>query len=386
MRDHAAIRDDAARPVATPPAAGVRAGEPGPLRILIGSAHPYLPQIRGGAQSSTHELALSLRARGHTVAVLGGLTTRGVIGAASRLRLKLGRRGYARDRTQGYPVYRAWFPHGVAVDVARDFSPDVVLLQSGRPVELAEAFRPTGVPTVLYFRNIEADDLGGSLAGLRQARCIANSRFNARHHAACHGVSCTVIHPLVQAERYRTPTRRRNVTFINPHPDKGVDIALDVARACPEIPFVFVRAWTLTEDDDRALRTAVAALPNVTLRPSVDDMRKVYRDARLVLAPSRWSEAFGRIAAEAHVSGIPVVASDRGGLPEAVGPGGIVLDPDGPIGPWIEAVRALWRDDALYARTSEAALRHSRRDEMDAQAQIAALEAILAAAAADRAA
>ena len=36
---------------------------------------------------------------------------------------------------------------------------------------------------------------------------------------------------------------------------------------------------------------------------------------------------FGRIAVEPQFSGIPVVASDRGGLPEAVGPGGVLIDP-----------------------------------------------------------
>jgi glycosyltransferase involved in cell wall biosynthesis len=348
------------------------------MRILIGSAHPYLPQIHGGAQSSTHELVTALRQRGHEVAVLSGLTGHGMTGVTARLWLKLGRRGYAQDRRLGYPVYRAWFAEQAAADVVRAFRPDVALLQSGRPVQIAHSVRQAGVPTAIYFRNVETEDLGGPLDGLDGVRFLANSHFTAKHFARTDAITADVIYPLIQADRYRTDTRRENVTFINPHAHKGVDIALSVARACPEIPFAFVRAWTLSEEDDRQLQADVAATPNITLRPATNDMRTVYRDARIVLAPSRWSEAFGRIAAEAHISGIPVIASDRGGLPEAVGPGGIVLDPDGPIQAWVDAIRSLWHDPALYARYSRAARDHAARKDMDADAQIDALAAILA--------
>ena len=83
------------------------------------------------------------------------------------------------------------------------------------------------------------------------------------------------------------------------------------------------------------------------------------------------------MASEAHFSGIPVVASNRGGLPEAVGPGGILLDPDGPIDPWVNAIRRLWHDDGHYAALSAAALVHSKRPEINPGMQI---ETLLAAA------
>ena len=350
-----------------------------PMRILIGSAHPYLPQIHGGAQSSTHELVLALRSKGHEVAVLAGLTGHGRTGIWARLKLKLGRGGFVHDQRMGYPVYRAWFAATAAAEVVRIYRPDVVLFKSGRPVQMAQAVKPTGVPMVIYFRNVETDDLGGALCELDNVRFIANSKFTAKTFAASDNVSCDVIYPLIQADRYRTQTSRENVTFINPHPYKGVDIALAIARACPEIPFVFVRAWTLSAEDESHLQNRLSTLPNVIMRPATDDMRTVYSKARIILAPSRWNEAFGRIAAEAHVNGIPVVASDRGGLPEAVGPGGLVLPPDGPIEDWVKAVSSLWHDRDLYVRLSEAAFTHSRRKEMNADAQVEALADILAA-------
>ena len=155
-----------------------------------------------------------------------------------------------------------------------------------------------------------------------------------------------------------------------PGSDKGVDIVLGLARACPDIPFEMVRGWTLDARDEAALARGLEGLSNVTVLPPTNDMREVYARSRVVLAPSRWNEAFGRIAAEAHVNAIPVLASTRGGLPEAVGEGGRVVDPDGPISGWVTALRQLWDDPDAYARASDAARVHAARPAMTPDLQI----------------
>lgn len=348
-----------------------------PMRILFGSAHPYLPQMYGGAQSSTHELVKRLRTRGHDVAVLAGLTGNGWLGMRGRVLLKLTRRGYVQDNNLSYPVFRAWFAAAVVRQVVEDFQADVAVFQSHLPVALAEAIDRDATRTFIYLRNVETEDLGGSLAGLNQTGFIANSHFTARRFTETDNVSADVIHPMIEAEKYRVASSRQNVTFINPHPNKGVDIALKVAAACPEIPFVFVRGWGLSPDQETHLQTRMAALANVTLRPSTNDMRTVYKDARIVLAPSQWEEAFGRVAAEAQVSGIPVLASQIGGLPEAVGAGGVLLDKDAPVDAWARALRTLWHDETAFTEASHAALEHAKRPEMVPDWQIDRLEGIL---------
>jgi glycosyltransferase involved in cell wall biosynthesis len=105
-------------------------------------------------------------------------------------------------------------------------------------------------------------------------------------------------------------------------------------------------------------------------------MREIYGQAKIILAPSRLDEAWGRIASEAHYSGIPVVASNRGGLPEAVGPGGILLDPDGPFEDWVGAVQKLWHDEAYYGRLSAAALAYSQRPQISPDVQISTLSQV----------
>jgi glycosyltransferase involved in cell wall biosynthesis len=109
-------------------------------------------------------------------------------------------------------------------------------------------------------------------------------------------------------------------------------------------------------------------------------MRKIYSKARVILVPSRWNEGWGRVASEAHVNGIPVVAARRAGLPEAVGPGGILIEPDAPVEEWSNAINRLWTDECCYASLSAAALEYSRRPALNADAQIEALLGVLRAA------
>jgi alpha-1,3-rhamnosyl/mannosyltransferase len=58
-----------------------------------------------------------------------------------------------------------------------------------------------------------------------------------------------------------------------------------------------------------------------------EDLPALYCGARLLLFPSR-DEGFGLPAIEAMACGCPVVASDRGALPEVLGPGGLTAPPD----------------------------------------------------------
>lgn len=53
------------------------------------------------------------------------------------------------------------------------------------------------------------------------------------------------------------------------------------------------------------------------------------RDALVTVVPSRWQEPFGRVALESLMMGTPVVATDRGGLPEIVenGKNSIIAEP-----------------------------------------------------------
>ncbi len=352
-----------------------------PMRIVFASGNGYLPEFSGGVQSSTDHLVRECNAKGHEAWVFAALFGQGKAGLVARLKLKLSRSAIATDHQLGYPVMRAWVPWDAADEVMRQVRPDVVLIQCQHAVRIGKAFAMHAVPLVVYLRNVEFAELDGDPNDLPGAIFIANSAFTAGAYKARFGIDSTVIPPLIDPDRYRTTTTREFVTFINPDPKKGLAKALEIAAACPTIPFLFVESWTLNDDRLTDLTGRLEALPNVSFQRRVDDMRKVFSRTRILLAPSQWEEAWGRVASEAHCSGIPVLGSSRGGLPEAIGPGGIVLDYDAPVATWSSALHRLWSDDAAYQRYSDSALRHMARAEMNPKDQFEKFESVLARAA-----
>jgi glycosyltransferase involved in cell wall biosynthesis len=365
------------------------------VKILFTLGHGYFPQGNGGLQRSIDYLARELIKKGHRVAILASLMHGGTFAQVCRLKLKtngllFGRR-LSRDITVGYPVWRTWFPWGrpghifpdreIAHVIAQE-KPDLVVVASGEAVRVAQSVKTTGVPILMHLADVEFQDHSGSFADLGNVPCVANSRFTAEKHHGAFGVSPAIIHPFVPPGQYRTRTTKENVTFINPWPNKGLHVAVKIAHQCPEIPFVFNLCWPLSKKDRRSfIKTYLSTVPNVTLGEPQSDMRNVYGRCKILLAPSVWEEGYGRVATEAQISGIPVVASTRGGLPEAVGPGGILLALDRPITDWAAAVRKLWLDSRHYAELSAAALAHAQRREMALPYQIDAWERCFAAAA-----
>lgn len=75
------------------------------------------------------------------------------------------------------------------------------------------------------------------------------------------------------------------------------------------------------------------------------DLARLYRTADVLAFPSRY-EGFGLPALEAMACGTPVVAADRGALPEVVGDAGLLVAPDDPGELAGALVRVL--DDAAF--------------------------------------
>jgi len=79
--------------------------------------------------------------------------------------------------------------------------------------------------------------------------------------------------------------------------------------------------------------------------------------------PSEWEETWGRVVTEAHAAGIPVLARAYAGLPESVGPGGILMAPDASLEQWTQALRSMWDDHSLYDTLVERTREFSARPE-----------------------
>jgi len=175
--------------------------------------------------------------------------------------------------------------------------------------------------------------------------------------------------PLDWARRVSAQGERKYVTFVNPNPEKGVfvfaAIVRELHRLRPQIPFLVVegrgrQSWLPTCGLD------LDKLGTVFGAAASSDPREFLSVSRLVLMPSLADESFGRVAAEAMASGVPVLASRRGGLINCLAHAGFLLDVPAQytpqtrtvpsaeeVAPWVETILRLWDDAALYQRESE---------------------------------
>ena len=334
------------------------------MRLLFIFNNFYFPQFVGGAQTSTHDLCVALRARGHDVAVLCALSQRGILGLMNRVSRRLRPRyQFPRDTIMGYPVFRGWEPvRGISEVLAR-FDPSVVVLQGGRKLAVGKECLRVGIPTAVYYRDVASIDGEYAIIDPRFLS-LANSQFIANSLRAEQVADPIVVPPLVDPERVRVRPRRERVVFVNLNPTKGVEIAFELARHRPDIPFDFVESWRVPFDDFSQYQRRAAALGNVRVLHSRRDPRELYQNAKVVLVPSQVEEGWGRVATEAQVSGIPVLASRRGALPESVGPGGILVEPSARLDAWLAGMSRLWDDDAEYNRLSAAAFKHAQRPDI----------------------
>ena len=91
--------------------------------------------------------------------------------------------------------------------------------------------------------------------------------------------------------------------------------------------------------------------PRVELRSvSYDDMPKIYREADIFIAPSKptptWQEQYSTVLLEAQASGLPIVTTKTGGIPENIGNAGIVVEP-GDVDALTRAVQRFISDPML---------------------------------------
>jgi GT2 family glycosyltransferase/tetratricopeptide (TPR) repeat protein/glycosyltransferase involved in cell wall biosynthesis len=315
--------------------------------------------------------------------------------------------------------------------IVDDFRPDVLLTYGGDPITRQmwrvaragwRARRRT--PVVFWLHNFAYDD----------ARCfedvdhvIVPSEFSRRWYRERLGMECRVLPYLIDWERVTvrdqssevrgqqeqvsgnrwsvdgaTDAQRsavndqrfvsdaqRFVTLVNPQPTKGLvvfaRIAEQLQRRRPDIPILVVESrghanWLEQVPIDLSWCQNLHAMANTC------DPRDFYRVTKLILVPSLWNESFGLVAAEAMINGIPVLASDRGALPEVIGnrlsviggepthSGGFLYHiperyaPDTAIvptvqevEPWVETIIRLWDDGQLYRECSKKAKQHAQR-------------------------
>ena len=362
------------------------------MRILLAQNSLYYP-AHGGGDKSNRLLVEALAARGHECRVVARIS---VFGEAEQTQYKetLAARGVTPQSSAGGVV--VFERAGVEVHVVTDgnlrahfttqaesFAPDVILVSTDDPAQLLleVALRNAKARVVYLARATLALPFGPDCAFPSEAKTariracdtlVGVSRYVAdyiRKYAGIDAVHVPI--SLMEPEDWPNLGRVSNefVTIVNPCAVKGIAIFLALVDAFPGIAFAAVPTWGTTRQD----RAALEALPNVRLLQPVDDINLLLARTRVLLVPSLWAEARSRIVLEALLRGVPVMAANVGGIPEAMMGVPYLLPvrpiekyatrvdeqmvpvaevPEQDISPWHEALARLLADRAHYEEIS----------------------------------
>ncbi|WP_158288560.1 glycosyltransferase family 4 protein [Ornithinimicrobium flavum] len=162
----------------------------------------------------------------------------------------------------------------------------------------------------------------------------------------------------VQFFRRDSPLRRSDflrVVFVGRMiRDKGADILLkaiaSLNRRDIHLTLVGSRGFTASDPLTKyevEIRQMAASLGNrVSIRPFLarSEVASILSRSDVLVVPSRWAEPFALTVREGQAAGLAVIASNIGGIPEALGGHGVLVEPDDPSS-LAEALEALAEDE-----------------------------------------
>lgn len=345
-----------------------------------------VPPSRGGAiERWIRDAAVRLRGRGHEVHVIardhGDGRQQGVIDGVHYHFVVI-----PPTIDSGVPavMWRGLWHYNAVRQLLGAIAPDVVHHHS-RPAGLW--LSKGGAPRAAQVISLHSMDYGWSFGYARWDRRLFNRGFAAaarvlgvsnfiREHAeqrypsvigksrtVYNGVDGTVFGPASSDDsggsRPGADATEAPILYVGRVEErKGVHVLVDafeqvISRQRPRsrLRIVGPHSYWNTEPSPyyRALAERCAANPRIELRgPTYDDgeLAEVYRDAVVSVVPSVFPEALGLTSLEAQASGVPVVVSDAGALPESVDAGrsGLVFA-SGNAGQLGEAVLSIVSND-----------------------------------------
>jgi glycosyltransferase involved in cell wall biosynthesis len=279
------------------------------------------------------------------------------------------------------PAHASQQFQALAAEDIRRIRPDIVIGFGGKTlIPLRRLAKELGAQTVFYLANgsytedrrdyLEASD--AIVTNSVPMRDLYRDRFGVEAHVIGSYLPdyADVARPTARDLELRR--QKGFVTIINPGFVKGglmfMQIAAMMQKAMPAVTFMAVESRMTHEQMTDVIRTA-KPVENIFWVPRQRTLHRVYARSSAILMPSLWFEAAGRVAAEAQIYGLPVLAHRVGGLAEQLNGGGVVFDvPERMAGrydivptpeetlPWVNALRRLLEDPRRYAEVSRKAL------------------------------
>lgn len=257
-----------------------------------------------------------------------------------------------------------------------EFRPDVLVAYGcGGPVgDAVASARALGIVIVFAFQDFNVHDVT-RLAD--SDAVLVPSGVLAQYYDVAAGVACTVLPIPIDEPQSAGCDGTGYVTLVDPTIANGAyvfaRIADELGRARPDIPLLVVEGEA-SEATLAACGLDLRGHGNVNLMPPPADARRIWAVSRVALMPSLgWADRSSVVAA-AFANGIPVIASDRAGLTEALGGAGMVLPLPGrltpatrmlptaeEVGPWVREIIRLWDDANHFAEHRRRALAEAGR-------------------------
>ncbi len=308
------------------------------MRLLLLQNMLYVPTL-GGANKANRLLLEELVLRGHTckviVPAIGSHGPQSLSEFAHELAI---RRIEVRSESaeacvfeyRGVEVHAVLKPehlYGYAFNQVTLSTPDLIMVSSQDPGQLLlAAGLKAGVAPLVYLLHCPLDLPFGPHSIFKSAATtrliervhgiITVSAFMRDYILRWAGLNSSVLRfPVYGSGPFKNLASfdRGFVTFINPCANKGMSIFVKLVELFPGVEFCAIPAWGTTETDYARLKT----LANVTILEPSENIETILAKTRLLLVPSLWPEAFGIVVVEAMLRGIPVIASNVGGLAEA---------------------------------------------------------------------
>ena len=263
--------------------------------------------------------------------------------------------------------------------------PDVLVAYGANRLT-AEALRrgrARGFPTALRLRDRGPHDPRACVAA---DAILAPSETLAAELRESTGRPCSALPDFVDPARILAGSGdRKYIAYFDPSPANGLPafarIADELGQLRPNIPLLVIAG----PEGRQALDLCGLDLKrhgNVDLMKPPLDPRVAWSRARVALVPSFDDSSPPVAAIEAIINGLPVIASDRAGLPEVLGNSGIALPlpdritaatpllPTGQeISPWIGAIVRHWDDREYFADQCRRVEIEARRWDAEAQAR-----------------
>lgn len=289
--------------------------------------HFYPPHVMAGSETMLHTMLKALSDAGHEVKVVASDLPDAPTEFEHEGVKCVTRPGLAAATAQ------------VIVD-----RPDVVISHHQNAPSAILGARKIGAKSVF----VQHNDMGlnKTILAARPDLTVFNAEWVASKYF--HKVGAwMVVHPPVWAEEHRTRPGD-HVTLVNLSRHKGVEVFQRLSRAVPDTPFLGVMGGHGTQ-------ITHGHSSNVEIIPQTSDMKRdVWSRTKVLLVPSIY-ESYGMVAAEATMSGIPVIAAPTPGLRECLGAAGTFVRRDASA-KWVVELRRLLETPGAWQAASERSL------------------------------